>query len=73
MEEWERLDDEDELPPDDQYNGVWRSTDKGRTWDFRSNENGRPMYFSQIRVSPVDPDLVYVTSTDPSLPMRMWS
>jgi photosystem II stability/assembly factor-like uncharacterized protein len=59
MEEWERLDDEDELPPDPQYNGVWRSSDKGRTWEFRSNENGRPMYFSQIRVSPEDPEIVY--------------
>ncbi len=28
-------------------------------WRFRSNENGRPMYFSQIRVSPEDADLVY--------------
>lgn len=59
QEEWERLDDEDELPPDPQYNGVWRSMDKGATWEFRSNENGRPMYFSQIRVSPQDADLVY--------------
>ena len=57
--EWERLADEDSLPPDPEYSGVWRSTDKGATWEFRSNENGRPMYFSQIRVSPVDADLVY--------------
>jgi photosystem II stability/assembly factor-like uncharacterized protein len=58
--EWERLDDADSLPPDPEYAGIWRSTDKGRTWEFRSNENGRPMYFSQIRVSPEDADLVYV-------------
>lgn len=58
--EWERLDDEDELPPDAQWSGIWRSTDGGRTWEFRSNENGRPMYFSQIRVSTQDPDLVFV-------------
>lgn len=57
--EWEEMEDEDELPPDPQYSGVWRSTDKGMTWEFRSNENGRPMYFSQLRVSPEDPDLVY--------------
>ena len=56
-----RLDDEDEpLPPDPQYNGIWRSSDKGASWEFRSNENGRPMYFSQIRVDPSNPDLVYV-------------
>lgn len=61
-EEWERLDDDDdeELPPDPQYNGIWRSTDKGESWSFRSNENGRPMYFSQIRVDPTNADIVYV-------------
>ena len=58
--EWERLDDEDALPPDPQYNGIWRSSDKGMSWEFRSNENGRPMYFSQIRVDPANPDIVYV-------------
>ena len=58
--EWERLDDDDALPPDPQYNGVWRSNDKGMSWEFRSNENGRPMYFSQIRVDPTNPDIVYV-------------
>ena len=58
-EEWQRLARADSLPPDPQWSGVWRSDDKGRTWSFRSNENGRPMYFSQIRVSPEDPDLVY--------------
>ncbi|MCZ6917375.1 MAG: hypothetical protein O7I93_11400 [Gemmatimonadetes bacterium] len=60
MEEWQRLDDVDSLPPDPEWNGIWRSSDKGQTWEFRSNENGRPMYFSQLRVSPEDPDLVYV-------------
>ena len=59
QDEWRRLARVDSLPPDPQWSGVWRSTDKGRTWEFRSNENGRPMYFSQIRVSPEDPDLVY--------------
>lgn len=58
-EEWERLAEADSLPPDLQWSGVWRSDDKGDTWEFRSNENGRPMYFSQIRASPQDPDLVY--------------
>ncbi len=58
--EWERLADEGALPPDPQYNGIWRSSDRGASWEFRSNENGRPMYFSQIRVDPADPDIVYV-------------
>jgi photosystem II stability/assembly factor-like uncharacterized protein len=60
MEEWEAADEEDRLPADPQWNGIWRSGDKGDSWVFRSNENGRPMYFSQIRVSPQDPQLVYV-------------
>ncbi len=59
-EEWERLEEADSLPPDPQYSGVWRSNDKGATWEFRSNENGRPMYFSQIRVDATDPEVVYV-------------
>jgi len=48
------------LPPDDQVSGIWRSSDGGRSWSFRSNENQRPMYFSQIRVDPNDENTVYV-------------
>lgn len=40
-------------------NGVWRSEDKGTTWTLVSNENGRAMYFSQIRVDPRDPNVVF--------------
>ncbi len=47
-------------PPDPQTNGIWKSVDKGKTWQFLSNENQRPMYFSQIRVDPNDPNVVYV-------------
>jgi photosystem II stability/assembly factor-like uncharacterized protein len=65
-EEMQRLARADSLPPDPEFSGIWRSVDKGRTWEFRSNMNGRPMYFSQIRVSTEDPDLVY--SVD--LPVR---
>ena len=59
QEEWQRLAGGDSLPLDPEWAGVWRSTDGGATWDFRSNENGRPMYFSQIRADPVDPEIVY--------------
>ncbi len=48
------------LPPDPQVSGIWRSNDKGRTWTFASNENQRPMYYSQLRVDPNNPDIVYV-------------
>lgn len=61
---WTRLARADSLPPDPEYSGVWRSGDKGRTWEFRSNQNGRPMYFSQIRVSPQDANLVYVVDLE---------
>ncbi|HSJ23561.1 MAG TPA: hypothetical protein VK929_02680 [Longimicrobiales bacterium] len=45
--------------PDPQFSGVWRSSDKGRTWTFMSNNNVRPMYFSILRVDPTNPDIVY--------------
>jgi hypothetical protein len=61
---WTRLARADSLPPDPQSSGIWRSTDKGRTWDFRSNEDGRPMYFSELRVSPQDPQLVYAVELE---------
>lgn len=43
----------------DNVGGVWRSTDKGKTWEFRSNHNVRPAYFSVIRVDPQNPDVIY--------------
>jgi photosystem II stability/assembly factor-like uncharacterized protein len=39
--------------------GIWRSDDKGATWRLTSNDNGRAMYFSQIRVDPKDPNTVF--------------
>ena len=39
--------------------GVWRSDDRGKTWRLASNNNNRPMYYSQIRVDPTNPDIVY--------------
>ncbi|HSL20497.1 MAG TPA: hypothetical protein VK886_03115 [Vicinamibacterales bacterium] len=46
-------------PPDPKRSGVWRSDDGGRTWRVVSNNNNRPMYYSQIRVDPTNPDIVY--------------
>jgi photosystem II stability/assembly factor-like uncharacterized protein len=34
--------------------GVWRSDDGGKTWTFMTNTNNRPIYYSQIRVDPVN-------------------
>src|SRR5882672_3375277 len=47
-------------PPDPKKSGVWRSDDKGKTWRVVSNENNRPMYYSQIRVDPKNADNVFV-------------
>jgi photosystem II stability/assembly factor-like uncharacterized protein len=55
---------------DSECSGVWRSMDGGATWEFRSNHNIRPMYFSILRVDPNDPEVLYTggvqfyTSTD---------
>ncbi len=38
--------------------GLYRSDDAGATWRKVNNENPRPMYFSQVRVDPNDPDVV---------------
>lgn len=48
--------------------GIWRSEDKGKTWERKcDNEtyervNFRPFYYSQIRVDPNNPNVVYVFS-----------
>ncbi len=47
-------------PPNPKRSGIWRSDDKGKTWRIVSNENNRPMYYSQIRVDPTNADFVYV-------------
>jgi photosystem II stability/assembly factor-like uncharacterized protein len=47
-------------PVDPKKAGVWRSDDKGKTWHVVSNENNRPMYYSQIRVDPSNAENVYV-------------
>ncbi|HEX5701718.1 MAG TPA: hypothetical protein VFX97_00705 [Pyrinomonadaceae bacterium] len=46
--------------PNAKRSGVWRSDDKGKSWRIVSNENNRPMYYSQIRVDPSNPENVYV-------------
>jgi photosystem II stability/assembly factor-like uncharacterized protein len=43
--------------------GVFRSRDRGDTWEKISDTNPRPMYYSQIRIDPNDPDRIYVLGT----------
>ena len=40
--------------------GVFRSEDKGETWTKVNGLNPRPMYFSQIRIDPNEPQRIYV-------------
>ncbi|MEQ9397978.1 MAG: hypothetical protein RJQ04_02305 [Longimicrobiales bacterium] len=41
-------------------NGVYCSTDRGDSWEMRSDTNNRPMYYSQIRIDPNDPERMYL-------------
>jgi photosystem II stability/assembly factor-like uncharacterized protein len=46
-------------PSDPEKDGLWRSDDKGKTWRIMSNNNNRPMYYSQVRVDPSNGQIVY--------------
>ncbi|MBI1873190.1 MAG: hypothetical protein HYS05_04775 [Acidobacteria bacterium] len=46
-------------PPDPKRSGIWRSDDKGKTWRITSNNNNRPMYYSQVRCDPTNDQIVY--------------
>jgi len=43
--------------------GVYRSEDRGKSWAFMNELNPRPMYYSQIRVDPMNPNKVWVLGT----------
>jgi photosystem II stability/assembly factor-like uncharacterized protein len=38
--------------------GLYRSDDSGSSWKKVNDENPRPMYFSQVRIDPNDPDII---------------
>jgi len=44
--------------------GLYRSDDAGTTWRKVNNANPRPMYFSQVRIDPNDPEVVYLGGVD---------
>ncbi len=44
--------------------GLYRSDDGGATWRKVNNINPRPMYFSQVRIDPNDPEVVYLGGVD---------
>lgn len=47
--------------------GLYRSDDGGATWKRMSETNPRPLYFSQVRVDPNDPDRVFMGGVKMSL------
>ncbi|HUB82609.1 MAG TPA: hypothetical protein VMB03_27620 [Bryobacteraceae bacterium] len=47
------------MPPNPEGSGIFRSDDGGKTWNFVSNCDDRPMYFSQIRVDPMDVNKIF--------------
>ncbi len=57
------LDEEEAATSGLMGSGLYRSEDGGVTWRFMNDRNTRPFYYSQVRVAPDDPDLVYWSST----------
>ncbi|HWK11638.1 MAG TPA: hypothetical protein VNR64_16385, partial [Vicinamibacterales bacterium] len=45
---------------DQNATGLYRSDDSGASWRKVNNENARPMYFSQVRIDPNDPEVVFM-------------
>lgn len=46
--------------------GVFRSDDGGKTWKRVNSINLRPMYFSKIRIDPVDEKTIYLLGDTPT-------
>ncbi len=46
-----------------EYGGVYLSTDGGNSWERINTLNPRPMYYSQVRIDPVDSNNMYVLGT----------
>jgi photosystem II stability/assembly factor-like uncharacterized protein len=45
---------------DSNEGGLFRSTDRGATWEKMSDTNPRPMYYSHVHIDPNDPNRIYV-------------
>ena len=48
----------------ERQSGLYRSLDRGDTWEKMSNTNPRPMYYSQVRIDPSNVDRIYVLGTN---------
>ncbi len=54
-------------PSGEGQNGLYRSTDRGESWEKVSDTNPRPMYYSHLRIDPNDPERIYVLGTQLSI------
>ena len=43
----------------DHAGGVWRSSDRGATWQFVSDHDVRPQYYTVLRVDPKNENVIY--------------
>lgn len=43
--------------------GIYRSSDRGATWEKKNSHNDTPMYYGKIYCDPIDVDRIYVTGT----------
>ena len=50
-------------PNGHEYGGVYKSNDGGMTWVRVNTLNPRPMYYSQVRIDPSNPDILMVLGT----------
>ncbi|MEC7585149.1 MAG: PDZ domain-containing protein [Planctomycetota bacterium] len=50
-------------PNGHEYGGIYKSIDGGQTWSRVNSLNPRPMYYSQVRIDPSDPDILMVLGT----------
>jgi photosystem II stability/assembly factor-like uncharacterized protein len=48
-----------QAPPDPNKSGIWRSEDGGLSWKFLTNNDTRPMYYTQLRIDPKNDQIVW--------------
>lgn len=49
---------------ENKHGGVFKSEDRGKSWVRMNKLNPRPMYYSQIRIDPLNPHKVWVLGTE---------